>query len=185
MLWNVTSVLNKNPEFQKFLHDQYIDIAITTETWLSSRTSFSFQNFHINRKDRTNNRDKHPSAGVLIAVNNRIPIEDHPQSTSSVVETTAVKVKAASSLIIMAAYVPPKHRITPEELDQITYKTSHNMYIIEATSTPNITCGTVQTETKTDSHSKTTWKQPNTESFTRPPTPTDNQIATHQTWTYS
>ncbi|KAK9299920.1 hypothetical protein QLX08_007223 [Tetragonisca angustula] len=121
MLWNATSVLNKKPEFQKFLHDQHIDIAIITETWLSSGIPFSLQNFHINRNDRTNNPDKHPRGGVLIALNNRIPTEDHPQPTSSVVETTAVKVKAA--------YVSRKHRITPEELDQITYKTSYNMYI--------------------------------------------------------
>ena len=60
-------------------------------------------------------------------MNNRIPAEDHPQPTYSAVGTTAVVVKAASSHIIMAA--PPKHKITVEELDQITYKTSPNMYI--------------------------------------------------------
>ena len=46
-LWNATSIKNKTIELQKFLSDHNTDIAIITETGLTSTNKFKLINYNI------------------------------------------------------------------------------------------------------------------------------------------
>lgn len=133
MLWNAASIQNKKPELQTFLYDQQIDIAIT-ETWLAPKDTMNLQDYNIYRKDRILDQGKSPRGKGR--ENDRRAQQnpfwrDIAQPIITPVETIAIKTKAISALIITAAYVPPSHKITAEELDQITYQNGHAQYITE------------------------------------------------------
>ena len=129
MLWNATSIQNKKQELQNFLTEHQVDIAIITETWLSPKNPFHLQNYSIHRKDRTVNPGEPTRGGVMIAASNKISFEDHTQSTSTRIENIAIKTRGHPYIIITAIYVPLKHKITPEELDQLTHKHCNHTYI--------------------------------------------------------
>lgn len=60
-----------------------------------------------------------PRERVLLAVHKNIPVEDIPQLTSSNKEYISIKLKSTSTLIIGAAYTPPKTNINQTDFDNI------------------------------------------------------------------
>jgi len=47
MLWNATSLNNKEHELTYFINNNNIDVVLVTETWLNPRTNINFVNYEI------------------------------------------------------------------------------------------------------------------------------------------
>jgi len=45
MLWNATSLNNKNQELTYFINNNNIDVVLVTETWLNSQTNINIVNY--------------------------------------------------------------------------------------------------------------------------------------------
>ena len=131
MLWNATNIQNKKHELQRFLHEQQIDIAIITETWLGPKDKLHFPQYNVRRKNWTSAPGEPRRGGVLIATHKNMLSEDCIQITTSPVETLTIKTntKTTAPLVITAVYVPPRHRITAKDLNQAAHQNKHVIYI--------------------------------------------------------
>jgi len=47
MLWNATSLNNKEHELTYFINNNNIDVVLITETWLNSQSKISIVNYEI------------------------------------------------------------------------------------------------------------------------------------------
>jgi len=67
MLWNATSLHNKTHEFNYFINNNNINVALVTETWLNSQINPHIINYHLVRSD-----SQRKGGGVAIVINKQI-----------------------------------------------------------------------------------------------------------------
>lgn len=103
--WNSRSIRNKTTEFFEFLERHEVDIAVVTETWLTSKISIFNGNFSCVRVDR-NSEDINRGGGVAIFVRRGIIFTQMDLQTSTI-ETVGVTVMTDSTPVhLVAAYFP-------------------------------------------------------------------------------
>ena len=128
MLWNATTnVRNKTLELHKFLTNHNTNMAIVTETWLTPINVLKFSNYNIYRKDQSLTTSNNPGGEMLLVIRKNIPAEDIPQPFSPNIEYISIILKTTPTLLIGAAYVPPKIKILQTDVDNIisAHKTEH------------------------------------------------------------
>lgn len=102
MLWNATSVRHKLVELEIFLHNNIIDIALITETWLQA-DRIHIRDYSIVRKDR----DSKGGGGVAILIHKSIQFEDIKQKHIPRMELATVTIKSNPQITVGAIYSPP------------------------------------------------------------------------------
>jgi len=115
MLWNATSLNNKNHEFSYFINKNKIDVALVTETWLNSRISLNFVNYEIIRSDSP----RQNAGGVAIVINKQINFHILPQINITGCELLLIKIQSNVNLTVGVIYVPPKAQLDTNTLSNL------------------------------------------------------------------
>ncbi|ERL90583.1 hypothetical protein D910_07930 [Dendroctonus ponderosae] len=112
VFWNANSLYPKRYEFEGYLRENDVDIALILETFLQTQTLFQINNYKIYRNDRANSR----GGGTAIIVKNSISHSPNPPIANTSIEHTSVTLNMENSqILIISAYKPPHKRTT--ELD--------------------------------------------------------------------
>lgn len=121
---NVNSIraTKRRADLEMFLENNIIDIALISETKLTSKNFFSFRNYQIIRTDRPNVKN---GGGTAIIIHNRIPFSaiTYPNSLhNKSIEFSAARITTHSNntLILISIYAPYSDKLTfINELDKI------------------------------------------------------------------
>jgi len=121
MLWNATSLNNKEHELTYFINNSNIDVVLVTETWLNPRTNINFVNYEIIRSDspRRNN-----VGGVAIIINKQLKFHILPQVTIDRCDVLLIKIQSNVGLTVGVIYAPPKAKFTCNLLNNIVSSNS-------------------------------------------------------------
>ena len=111
IIWNANGLLNHALEFQQFLRQNNIDIALISETHFNSKAYIKIPGYKIHA---TNHPDGSAHGGSAIIIKNKIKYtesmgyqHDHIQSTNIQLEDNR------GAFVVSSIYSPPKHKITP------------------------------------------------------------------------
>jgi len=103
MLWNATSLNNKEDEFSYFINNNNIDIALITETWLNPLTKVNFTNYDIIRMDSP----RIIAGGVAIVIDKQIKYSFLPQIDFAGCNILLIKIQSGLNLTVGIIYAPP------------------------------------------------------------------------------
>jgi hypothetical protein len=114
ILWNANGVSQRRQELEYLLRDMRIDVALLTETHLTSRSTFYIPGYTIYRAD---NPDDRAHGGAAILIRSNITQFPHPVNMQTAyLQNALATVKLQNIEITLAAvYCPPRHTITLEQ----------------------------------------------------------------------
>lgn len=117
LLWNANGVLQRFNELEYFLHAKRIDIALITETHLTSRARFLMRGYSVIRADHPLDRSQ---GGSLILIRSTITHHIHPiEPPTMYLQAAAISVSLKNSSVTVASvYSPPRFRITSDQFSQ-------------------------------------------------------------------
>jgi len=117
MLWNATSLNGKEKEFDYFINNNNIDIALVTKTWLNPKTNLNFVNYDIIRSDSP----RIIADGVAIIINARIKYHILPQINIAGCDILLIKIQSGLklNLTIGMIYVPSSIQFDFDSLNNI------------------------------------------------------------------
>jgi len=107
ILWNATSINNKEDEFDYFINNNKIDITLVTETWLKSNSKIKFINYDVIRSDSP----RIVAGGIAIIINSRISYHILPQVNITGCDILLIKIQSEQNLTVGVVYVPPQFLI--------------------------------------------------------------------------
>ncbi len=115
--WNANSLFPKRQEFNEYLIENGIDIALIQETCLKPQTLYKVPNYKIYRQDRVNRI----GGGTAILIKKNIPHElITPPNTDPRIEVTAIRViHQEGDIEIVSAYKPPGTYLRRTDLDTL------------------------------------------------------------------
>jgi predicted house-cleaning noncanonical NTP pyrophosphatase (MazG superfamily) len=113
VLWNANGILQHYNEFENFLHSERIDIALLTETHLTSRSTFYISGYRTYRTDHPLDRSQGGSAVLVRSVLRHIM---HPIDPPTVfLQATAVSVSTQNlEIVVSSIYCPPRFSISAD-----------------------------------------------------------------------
>jgi len=103
ILWNATSINNKEDEFNYFINNNKVDIALITETWLNPNFKIKFTNYETIRCDSP----RIVAGGVAIIINSRINYHILPQVDVTGCDILLIKIQSGLNLTVGVVYAPP------------------------------------------------------------------------------
>lgn len=104
MIWNAQGIRKKSHEFFYFLHKNSIDIALVSETRLSSGLSCSHPNYCTYRLDR---KDHFPGGGVAIFIKRSVKHKLLPCPRTQVIEALSIEILQGSKRFnVSSIYFP-------------------------------------------------------------------------------
>jgi len=121
MLWNATSLNNKEHELTYFINNNSINVVLVTETWLNPRTKINFVNYEIIRSDSSRRNN---SGGVAIIINKQLKFHILPQVTIDGCDVLLIKIQSNIGLIVGVIYAPPKAKFSCNILNNIVTNNS-------------------------------------------------------------
>lgn len=127
MQWNSQSLLHNKYVFKKFLHDNYIHIALISETWLKPRMKFNIRGYTVVRNDCGNDHN-----GVAIILHNSLYFQNVSTVCDDSIQNIAVKVQINNKfLTIVSFYSPPNctPRFTKSKFNNFIKSLSHPMIV--------------------------------------------------------
>lgn len=114
LLWNANGVLQHLNELEYVLHEKRVDIALISETHLTSRSKFYLKGYSIYRSDRPDNRGY---GGAAVIIRSSIQHFFYPTcDPTESIQAAAVAVKLSNVTFTVAAiYCPPRFALkTPD-----------------------------------------------------------------------
>lgn len=116
VFWNANSLQNKLTEFQNYLMESEIDVALISETHFKSNKVIKIPNYNVYRRDRDNNR----GGGVAIFVKQNIHHHLLPNADSNRIEVIGIEIITTEGKVnLFSIYIPPGDDLIFEELDKI------------------------------------------------------------------
>lgn len=114
VIWNARGIRHKQIEFFDFLQRNKIDIALITETWLTSDIRFSHVNYACYRQDR----ESVIGGGVAILINKNIKHSIAHMPKLDVIEALCVEINVENSLKfkICSAYFPGRRSTSERKI---------------------------------------------------------------------
>lgn len=116
IIWNSNGLIQHALELKKFIYDNMIDIALISETHMTSKSFFKMKNYTIYN---TNHPDDKAHGGSAIIINDKIKcivLEDlrltHLQSTTIQINDQY------GPITISSLYCPPKYNLTSTQYDK-------------------------------------------------------------------
>jgi len=123
MLWNATSLNNKDQELRTyFINKNKIDVALVTETWLNSQINLNIVSYEVIRSDSP----RHNAGGVAIIINEQIKFHILPQINIAGCDVLLIKIQSNINLTVGVIYVPPKAQFNINLLSNILTNHSPN-----------------------------------------------------------
>lgn len=116
--WNANSIRNKKYEFEMFLQDHSIDVALLQETWLRPCNNLKIPNYTVYRNDRLDG----PQGGTAIVIRNTLIhyLPENPLNLNHTEATTVIiPTERNSSLQITSVYIPPLQPFSPGDFHEI------------------------------------------------------------------
>lgn len=118
VLWNANGLLQHKNEFEIFLYDNRIDIALITETHFTPTVKFKIPGYSVYRTDHPDNR-AHGGSAVFIKSNLKhylMPLDPPDNSFQATAISISIKNLRLSVGVI---YCPPRFIITPEQFKSL------------------------------------------------------------------
>lgn len=112
LLWNANGLIQHKNELELYLHENRIDIAIISETHLTSRSRLFIRNYSIYRCDHPDDTS-HGGAAIII----RSTLQHNasaPYSTPHIQAATIILACRDIKFTVVATYCPPRHNITQD-----------------------------------------------------------------------
>ena len=129
--WNIRSIRSNRESLLQIIHQQKIQVAIISETWLHPNEVLNIPNFVSYRHDRPDGY-----GGSLILVRNNIPStqfhtqQSHPILNDPASSFVATKIHPASSTITIASiYIPPNSAINDQTFSAL-FDSPHQIDIL-------------------------------------------------------
>lgn len=108
-IWNANGLSNHNQETEIFLHTNYIDIFLISETHFTSRSYFRIRGYDLITANHPGNR---AHAGSAILIKSTIKYEILEQYNLPSIQAAGVKINCDNDAVsIYALYSPPRHSI--------------------------------------------------------------------------
>lgn len=117
LLWNINGILNRLQELEFALHERRIDVALITETHLTSQSFLRLNGYSVYRADNPTDR---PHGGALVLVKSSLaqyPTATEPP-TNYLQGASAAIVFQNFDIVMAAVYCPPAFRITDGQFKQ-------------------------------------------------------------------
>jgi hypothetical protein len=119
ILWNTNGLLQHRLELETYLHHERIDIALITESHLTSRSTLQIRGYNILRTDHP---DDTGHGGSAILIRRRLQHCLCPLSPpTNEIQATAVTIQLNNQNISFASvYCPPRFRLQSRHFEQLT-----------------------------------------------------------------
>lgn len=116
IFWNANGIIQHRNELEFILLDKRIDVAMVSETHLTSRHYFGIQNYSIYRSDHP---DDLPQGGTAVLVRNSLPHHPLQLNSTKEIQFTGISVHCAPfSFTAAAIYCPPRFAISSQMFSQ-------------------------------------------------------------------
>lgn len=114
LTWNANGLLARKMELTQFMNTGKIDIALISETHLTSRSYAEIRNYKLYT---CNHPDDAAHGGAALYIRNTIPHHEiSPFCTKSIQAAgIATRLHCGTDLVIASVYSPPKHKITSHD----------------------------------------------------------------------
>jgi hypothetical protein len=118
ILWNANGILRRRNELEMFLHDERIDVALISESHLTSRSRLSIQGYRMYRSDHPNDASQ---GGTAIFIRSGLQHNVCPLSPPTErLQAAAVTIQLERLHINVAAvYCPPRFALTMNHFQQL------------------------------------------------------------------
>ncbi|MXP61690.1 reverse transcriptase family protein [Pantoea sp. Taur] len=124
LLWNANGIRNHTNELTTLLHDKEIDVALITETRLTSKQHLNISQYNTYRTDHPDGR---AHAGTAVIIHQSLSHHLFPLPVNDFLQATAVKVMTFSfPITIAAAYCPPNKPISNNQFDTFLNSLGHH-----------------------------------------------------------
>jgi len=113
-LWNANGLKQHSNELFYLLHHKNIDIALITETHLSTTSNISFNGYSIIRADHP---DRTSHGGAAIIIKSSLFYNEMPSTNESYLQAANIKIKINNfNITISSAYFPPNQPISEPKI---------------------------------------------------------------------
>lgn len=115
MTWNANSIKCKFIELSHVIFDYNVDIIGICETRIDNTYSLRAHGYQVYRQDRDSE-----GGGVALMIRNNLQQSEYKLPKFDNIEAVAVQINSGSGpLVIVAAYLPPKKKLTIKELQKM------------------------------------------------------------------
>uniref|UniRef100_A0A2S2PUV5 RNA-directed DNA polymerase from mobile element jockey n=1 Tax=Sipha flava TaxID=143950 RepID=A0A2S2PUV5_9HEMI len=113
-LWNANGLKQHSNKLFYLLHHKNIDIALITETHLSTTSNISFNGYSIIRADHL---DRTSHGGAAIIIKSSLFYNEIPSKNESYLQAANIKIKINNfNITISSAYFPPNQPISEPKI---------------------------------------------------------------------
>eukprot|EP00102_Acyrthosiphon_pisum_P014982 XP_008185316.1 PREDICTED: RNA-directed DNA polymerase from mobile element jockey-like [Acyrthosiphon pisum] len=113
-LWNANGLKQNSNELFYLLHHKNIDIALITETHLSTTSNISFNGYSIIRADHP---DRTSHGGAATIIKSSLFYNEMPSTNESYLQAANIKIKINNfNITISSAYFPPNQPISEPKI---------------------------------------------------------------------
>jgi exonuclease III len=113
--WNANSLHNHLNDLQLTLHEKRIDIALLSETHLTTRNKIYILSYTFLH---TNHPDDSAHGGAAIFIKSSILFHPLPPYNESHIQANSIQITLDHTpIIITSTYCPPRHTISPLQFD--------------------------------------------------------------------
>lgn len=126
--WNSNSLTKHKDELLAILQNNWINIALISETHFTNSTHFYLPSFQV---FKTNHPYSSAHAGAAIIVKSSLLFYPLPQFQKNHIQVSGIQITLNNtSLNIFAAYSPPRHTITLDQFNDFFLTRGHK-FILE------------------------------------------------------
>lgn len=117
LTWNINGLLARKTELTQFLNSEKIDIALISESHLTSRSFAEIRGYKLYMCNHPNDA---AHGGAALYVHNTIPHHEISTYCTEPIQAVGIttRLHSGTELVIAAVYSPPKHKITAPEYTQ-------------------------------------------------------------------
>lgn len=114
LTWNANGLLARKNELTQFMNAEKIDIALISESHLTSRSYAEIQNYKLYMCNHPNDA---AHGGSAVYIHNSIPHHEISSYCTEPIQAAgiATRLHCGTELVIASVYSPPKHKITANQ----------------------------------------------------------------------
>ncbi len=111
LLWNANGLLNRKNELSQFMQDENIDIALITETHLTSRIKAEIRGYKLYC---CNHPQDEAHGGAAIYIKSNLKHHESADYATKHIQAACITIELTNGTkcVVAALYSPPRHRIT-------------------------------------------------------------------------
>lgn len=125
--WNANGVSNHRNEIELFLHNNYVDILLISETHFTSKSFFQIKDYDVLI---ANHPDDRAHGGAAIIIRSKIKYKEKQSITEPYLQAAGINIVCENSNIsIYSVYFPPRYNIKCNQYENF-FKSLGNKFIV-------------------------------------------------------